>query len=70
MTNEGERIARLETKMEHMADTIDKMSAQVDQLVALMNAAKGARWFIVAVASVAGFFAGKLGAFFGFFPAK
>lgn len=62
VTNEqGERIARLETRIEHLTDTLDKMSGKVDELHALLLQAKGARWMIVGIATAAGFVSGKLG---------
>lgn len=67
MTNEGERIAKLETRLEHLTETIEKTAGKVDDLHNLMMQAKGARWAILSVAAVAGFisakFAGIVGAF-------
>lgn len=60
--SEKERIARLETRIEHLTDTIDKMAHKVDELHGIMQQAKGARWAILGAAGVAGFFGSKAGA--------
>lgn len=59
--SEKERIARLETRIEHMAEAVEKMTQKVEELHALLNQAKGAKWVIIGAASVAGFFGSKAG---------
>ncbi len=39
--SEKERIARLETQIIHLADTIEKMSVKVDELHSMLNQARG-----------------------------
>lgn len=60
MTDEGERIAKLETRLDHLTETIEKTASKVDDLHNLMMQAKGARWAIISVAAVAGFLSAKL----------
>ncbi len=59
--SEKERIARLETQIIHLADTIDKMSVKVDDLHAMLQQARGAKWAILGAAGIAGFFGSKAG---------
>lgn len=59
--SEKERIARLETKLEHLTESLETMSGKVDELVNLLNQAKGAKWAILGVAGLAGFFGSKAG---------
>ncbi len=54
-----ERVAVLETEVRLLKDDIEKMSKKVDELHALLLAARGIRWAIVVVASVIGFFGGE-----------
>ncbi len=63
-----ERLVRLETEMEHLTLKLDRMSTQLDQLVALLNNAKGVRWVLVIIAGAAGFFASKLSVLIPGFP--
>lgn len=65
-----ERIAVLEANFKHAEAKIDKMAEKVDQMHELLLQAKGARWAILGVASMAGFLAGKLGGVFSMFGAK
>lgn len=55
------RIAVLEAQQKHMEATINKMSSKVDEMHEVLLQAKGARWAILGVASLAGFLAGKFG---------
>ena len=70
MTSDQSRIAVLETKQEHYEARMEKMSAQVDEMHAVLLQAKGAKWAILGVASLAGFFAGKMAGLFALFGAK
>lgn len=61
------RIAVLETNQRHLEDKLDKMSSKVDEMHEVLLQARGARWAILGVASLAGFFAGKFSTFLSFF---
>jgi len=54
------RIAVLETHRENHEKKFDEMKSKVDEMHALLMQARGARWAILGVAGLAGFFAGKL----------
>ena len=56
-----ERIAVLETNLKHSEAKIDKMVEKVDEMHELLLQAKGAKWAIIGVASLAGFLSGKVG---------
>lgn len=56
-----ERIARLEATQEFMKEQISDMSDKINEMHSVMLQAKGARWAILGVASLAGFLSGKLG---------
>ena len=58
-----ERIAVLETNHKHAVDKLDNMAKKVDEMHEVLLQAKGARWAILGVASMAGFIAGKFGSF-------
>lgn len=67
-TDTRDRVIRLETQMEHMEKTLASMSAKVDSMHALLQQARGARWFLIGIAMVigaAGGFLVKLGTIFG-----
>lgn len=55
-----ERLIRLEEQVKHLNRSVDDMADTVRELKDLLAQAKGARWAIIGVASLAGFFAGKL----------
>jgi predicted esterase YcpF (UPF0227 family) len=55
-----ERLVRLETRHEHLTEKMDAMSTKVDEMHELLMQARGARWAIVGIASLGGFFAGKV----------
>lgn len=63
---DGERIAVLEANQRHLEGKIDLMAKQVTEMHELMLQAKGARWAILGVASLAGFLAGKAGGILGY----
>lgn len=58
----GERIAVLETRVQALTDSVDKLTVQVETLVGLFQQAKGAKWVLMAAAGIGGYLAGK-GAF-------
>lgn len=65
-----ERIAVLEANFKHADAKLDKMAEKVDEMHEVLLQAKGARWAILGVASLAGFFAGKIGTFLSSFHIK
>ncbi|TBW32605.1 hypothetical protein EYW49_21955 [Siculibacillus lacustris] len=58
-TEHAERIAILETKVDALTASVDKLSTQVETLVALFQQAKGARWVLMVAAGLGGYLAGK-----------
>ena len=56
-----ERIAVLEANQVYMKHQLEGMSETLQELRDLMLTAKGAKWAILGVASVAGFMSGKIG---------
>lgn len=56
-----ERLVRLETKHEHLTKQVESMSIKVDQMHELLVQAKGVRWVIIAMATIGGFLASKIG---------
>lgn len=62
-----ERLVRLETEHKHLTEKVEDMADKVTEMHELLMQARGARWAIVGMASLGGFFAGKLA---GLFPWK
>ena len=60
-----ERVARLETKVDHLSEALDKAITKVDEMHSVMMQAKGARWVLIAAASIAGALAGFAAKFTG-----
>lgn len=56
-----DRVIRLETQIEHMDRQMASMSAKVDEMHALLQQGRGAKWFIFASIAIGGFLAGLLG---------
>ena len=56
-----ERIAVLEANQIYMKSQLENMNETLQELRDLMLTAKGAKWAILGVASVAGFMSGKIG---------
>lgn len=56
-----ERLVRLETKHEHLTEKFEDMAGKVDEMHELLVQAKGVRWVIIAMATIGGFLASKLG---------
>ena len=54
----SERLAVLEQKVSHMEEELDRMSAKVDEMHAILLQAKGVRWAIIAVSGLVGFLVG------------
>ncbi len=59
--SEIERIAKLEIRLEHLTDTLEKTANKVTELHEIMLSARGARFAILGVAGLAGFLSGKAG---------
>ncbi|WP_159585902.1 hypothetical protein [Chelativorans xinjiangense] len=64
--DERERIARLEVHVSNLSDDLLKMSSKVDEMHGFLMQARGARWAIIAMASVGGFAAGTAAKFLPF----
>ena len=60
-----ERVARLETKVDNLSEALDKVITKVDEMYGVMMQAKGARWVLIAAASIAGALAGFAAKFTG-----
>ena len=54
----NERLAVLEQKVSHMEEELDRMSAKVDEMHAILLQARGVRWAIIAVSGLVGFLVG------------
>ena len=65
-----ERLIKLEAEFTHMETKLDQVSAQVSEMHEVLIQAKGAKWAIMLVVGIAGFFAGKLGSISGVFGVK
>jgi predicted trehalose synthase len=65
-----ERIAVLEANQVYMKNQLEGMNETLTELRDLMLTAKGAKWAILGVASIAGFMSGKLGAVIAAFGFK
>lgn len=61
-----ERIAVLEANQMNMRDKLAEVSVKVDEMHSVLLQAKGARWAILGVASLAGFLAGKASSLMSF----
>lgn len=62
-----ERIAVLETNQQFMREQLSEMNANVKEMHSILLQAKGARWAILGVASLAGFLSAKFGWFLSSF---
>lgn len=58
-----DRLIKLESKVEHMSDTLDEVSTTVKELNTLLQQAKGAKWAIMGAAAIGGFVSAKVAAF-------
>jgi hypothetical protein len=54
----NERLAVLEQKVSHMEAELDRMSAKVDEIHAILMQARGVRWAVITVSGIVGFLAG------------
>ena len=62
-----ERIAVLEVQQRNIEVRLTAMGVKVDEMHGILLQAKGARWAILGVASLAGFLAGKASTIMNFF---
>jgi len=53
-----DRLIRLETEVEHLTATVNSMAGKLDELHSVFLQAKGARWLLLAAATVGGGVAG------------
>lgn len=65
-----ERIAVLETNQQFIKEQLAEMNESVREMHSLLLQAKGARWVIIGVASLAGFLSAKFGGLMALFGAK
>lgn len=65
-----DRLIKLEAEFAHMETKLDQVSEQVREMHEILIGAKGAKWAIMLVVGIAGFFAGKLGAVSTLFGVK
>lgn len=64
-----ERVATLEAENRHISNQLEELTQIVKRIDKAFEQAKGAKWVLVGLAGIGGFFAGKLGALaalFGF----
>jgi hypothetical protein len=61
LRTDAERIAVLESEMRDMKDDVHETRKKVSEMHDVLMQAKGARWAIIAVASLTGFIAGTFG---------
>jgi hypothetical protein len=54
----SERLAVLEQKVSHMEEELDRMSAKVDEMHAILLQARGVRWAVIALSGLVGLLAG------------
>jgi hypothetical protein len=54
----NERLVILEQKVSHMKERLEKMSAKVDEMHAILLQARGVRWAVIAVSGLVGFLTG------------
>lgn len=60
-TDTRDRVIRLETQIAHLERGQANMAAKVDEMHALLQQGRGAKWFIFASIAFGGFLAGILG---------
>lgn len=66
--DQRDRLVRLEENVKHLRSQVDGLQKGMDEVVSIMQQAKGARWVILAAASVGGFLATKAATFMGMLP--
>ncbi len=61
-----DRIARLETNISHMSVALERNTEMLETLNNVLQQARGAKWALMLIASIAGFLGSKIGAVLGF----
>jgi hypothetical protein len=54
MMTDNERMAVLETKVQHLSEQLEDTHKKVDEMHSLLLQAKGARWVIIGMAAIGG----------------
>ena len=54
MQEENERMAIVETKLDHLAEVVDALKVQNDDMKKTIDTLKGVKWSMLAVASFVG----------------
>ena len=57
-----DRIARLETNISHMSVALERNTEMLETLNNVLQQARGAKWALMLIASIAGFLGFKIGA--------
>lgn len=57
-----DRIARLETNISHMSMALERNTEMLETLNNVLQQARGAKWALMLIASIAGFLGFKIGA--------
>ena len=58
-----DRVIRLETQIAHMDRQVAATAEKVDEMHALLQQSRGARWMLVGLVGLGGFLAGIIGKF-------
>lgn len=61
-----DRIARLETNISHMSVALERNTEMLETLNNVLQQARGAKWALMLIASIAGFLGFKIGALLEF----
>ena len=64
-----DRIARLETNISHMSVALERNTEMLETLNNVLQQARGAKWALMLIASIAGFLGFKIGAVLEFMAA-
>lgn len=57
------KIAKLETNLDHLAVSVEKLTAKVDELNTLLERSRGALWMLTGFSGLVGFVAAKAAMF-------
>ena len=57
-----DRMARLETNISHMSVALERNTEMLETLNNVLQQARGAKWALMLIASIAGFLGSKIGA--------
>ena len=57
-----DRIARIETNISHMSVALERNTEMLETLNNVLQQARGAKWALMLIASIAGFLGFKIGA--------